>query len=183
MNRTLLLIAPLLLVAGCGDKPKGESAETSAEPSAAPTPEAHDIKLSAGKWQASSELVSMDIEGLPPELAKANIGQKTNFESCVTQAQADKPASDFFTNAKNTACQPQSYSMAGGKLNAVMTCEDKNTPGKMTLTIDGLYTPTTYDITSTMETTGGPAGGNMKVTAKTQGKRVGDCDAAPAKAG
>jgi hypothetical protein len=153
MNRTLLLIAPLLLVAGCGDKPKGESAETSAEPSAAPTPEAHDIKLSAGKWQASSELVSMDIEGLPPELAKANIGQKTNFESCVTQAQADKPASDFFTNAKNTACQPQSYS------------------------------PTTYDITSTMETTGGPAGGNMKVTAKTQGKRIGDCDAAPAKAG
>jgi hypothetical protein len=173
MTRALLLM-PLLLLAACGDAPKKDS-ESAGPPAEATAPAA--IKLQPGKWQATSELVSMEVPGMPPELAKANVGQKTTFENCITPEQAEKPASDFFTNAQNTDCKAQDFTMAGGKLAATMTCVDRNTPGEMTMTMDGDYTPISYAATMTMVTSGAPGGGEMKITAKTEGKRIGECDA------
>jgi hypothetical protein len=125
----------------------------------------------------------MEVPGIPPEMAKANLGQKTSFEHCMTPEQAAKPPSDFFTNAdKTTDCKGENFAMVGGKLNATMTCTDKNTPGKMVMTIVGDYQPASYTATMTMVRDGAPNGGEMKITATTSGKRIGDCDAKPAEA-
>jgi hypothetical protein len=174
MTAKLLMLMPLLLLGACGDKPSNSD---SAKQSAAEAPAPAAIKLQAGKWQATSELVSMDVPGMPPELAKANVGQKTTFENCITAEQAEKPASDFFTNAKNNDCKAQNFTMTGGKLDAKLTCVDRTTPGEMTMTMNGDYTPTSYAATMTMVTSGAPGGGEMKIIAKTQGKRIGECDA------
>jgi len=169
-----VILAPFFLLAGCGEKPEG--AEKNGVPAPAPIAAAP-VSFQAGKWQATSELLKMEVPGMPPEIAKANVGQKTSFEHCITPEQAAKPPSDFFTNAKNTNCTTQNFTMVGGKLDATMTCVDRNTPGDMTMTIKGDYHPTSYTATMTMVTAGAPGGGEMKITATTSGKRVGECDA------
>ena len=139
---------------------------------------------SLGEWAPSMDVseskdaftVKMEVPGMPPEIAKANIGQKNSFESCMTPEQAAKPPSDFFTNNNQTTnCTTESFAMAGGKLDATMICEDKNTPGKMRMTIKGDYQPTSYTATMTMVTDGAPNGGEMKITATTTGERIGEC--------
>jgi hypothetical protein len=180
MIRTLALISPLLLLAACDKASDGGDKSAPSIPAPAPLA-AQPVKFMPGKWQATSELMKMEVPGMPPEMAKANLGQKTSFEHCMTPEQAAKPPSDFFTNAdKTTDCKGENFAMVGGKLNATMTCTDKNTPGKMVMTIKGDYQPTSYTATMTMVRDGAPNGGEMKITAATSGKRIGDCDAKPA---
>ena len=177
MNRTLAIAIMLLPLAGCGDKPESGDQTVAAGSGGAPAPiAAEPIAFQPGKWKATSELIKMEVPGMPPEIAKANIGQKNSFESCMTPEQAAKPPSDFFTNNNQTTnCTTESFAMAGGKLDATMVCEDKNTPGKMRMTIKGDYQPTSYTATMTMVTDGAPNGGEMKITATTTGERIGEC--------
>ena len=174
MIRTTAIIIPLILLAGCGDKP--ESAEKGGVTAPAPLA-AKPVTFLPGKWQATSELVKMEVPGMPPEMAKANVGQKTSFEHCITAEQAAKPPSEFFTNAKQTDCTSKSFSMVGGKLAATMVCVDQKTKTNMTMTMQGDYHPDSYTATMTMVTDGMPNGGEMKITATTSGKRIGECDA------
>jgi hypothetical protein len=67
--------------------------------------------------------------------------------------------------------------MTGGKLAATMVCVDQKTKTNMTMTMQGDYHPDSYTAMMTMVTDGMPNGGEMKITATTSGKRVGDCDA------
>lgn len=174
IHRTAIIL-PFIILAGCGQK---QETATKAESGSASSAAAAPITFQPGKWQATSELVSMEVPGMPPQIAKANVGQKTSFESCMTAEQAAKPPSDFFThNDATTRCTTENFAMAGGKLDATMVCEDRKTPGKMTMTLKGDYRPTSYTATMTMVRDGAPAGGNMKITAKTSGKRVGECEA------
>lgn len=179
MNRLPVGISVLLLLAACGDASKeADKTATSAVTPATPLPApAAQVRFLPGKWQATSELVKMEVPGMPPEMAKANVGQKTNFEHCITAEQAAKPPSDFFTNAKQTSCTTKNFAMVGGKLDATMVCVNDKAPGNMTMTIKGDYHPDSYTATMTMVTDGGPNGGEMKITAATSGKRVGECDA------
>ena len=174
MNRLPVGISALLLLAACGDASKdADKTATSAVTPPAPA----QVRFQPGKWQATSELVKMEVPGMPPEMAKANIGQKTSFEHCITAEQAAKPPSEFFTNAKQTDCTSKNFSMVGGKLAATMVCVDQKTKTNMTMTMQGDYHPDSYTATMTMVTDGMPNGGEMKITATTSGKRVGDCDA------
>jgi hypothetical protein len=185
MHRALAIAIMLLPLAGCGDKPESGDQTAGGDSTAAPAPlAAKPITFDPGKWQATSELIKMEVPGMPPELAKANLGQKTTFEHCMTAEQAAKPPSDFFTNNNQTTnCTTEKFAMVGGKLDATMICEDRNTPGKMTMTIKGDYQPASYTATMTMVTDGAPNRGEMKIIAATTGKRVGACDATPPKAG
>lgn len=177
MHRTLAISATLLLLAGCGKAPESVD-KTAAVGVPAPAPVvAAPVRFQPGKWRQTSELVRMEVPGMPPELAKRNVGQKTSFDSCMTPEQAAKPPSKFFTNANDTSCTTKSFAMVGGRLDATMTCLNKHTPGEMTMTIKGDYQPASYTATMTMVTDGAPGGGEMKIIATTSGQRVGDCDA------
>lgn len=166
----------LLLLAACNKAP--EEAEKEAAPAPAANPLAAPMNFQPGKWQATSELVKMDVPGMPPEMARNNLGQKTTFEHCMTPEEASRPSSDFFTkNEGTTDCTTKNFGMAGGKLDAVMACVDKQSQTNMEMTIKGDYRPTEYTATMTMVTGGAPGGGNMTIVANTSGKRIGDCDA------
>ncbi len=175
MNHLPVGISALLLLAACGDASK--DADKMATSAVRPPAPAAQIRFLPGKWQATSELVKMEVPGMPPEIAKANVGQKTTFEHCITAEQAAKPPSDFFTNAKQTNCTTKSFSMVGGKLDATMSCVGEKAKTNMIMTIKGDYQPASYTATMTMVTAGAPDGGEMKITATTSGKRIGECDA------
>ena len=180
MRHTLAIAIMLLPLAGCGDKP--ESADAGAKDGGVAAPVAAPLAAAPtgfqpGKWQATSELVKMEMPGMPPEIAKANVGKKTIFEHCITAEQAAKPPSDFFTDRRNKNCTAKSFTMAGGKIDATLSCTGERSGSDMTMTIKGDYHPTNYTATMTMVGAGMPGGGEMKMTATTTGQRVGECDA------
>lgn len=180
MKRTLIMLTPIILLAGCD---KGvEMKNASVEEVAAATKDAHFIK--AGQWATTSEIVSVDIAGLPTEskemgtaMSKAMVGRKNNFESCVTEDEAKKPAAGLFAGGDKGSCTYDSFSMSGGKLNAVMSCSSPTGPGKMTMAMDGIYGDETYAMNVSMKMAGAPGmqGSGMTIKAKNSGKRTGEC--------
>jgi hypothetical protein len=168
--RTMLLGG--LLLAGCQ-----QASDTSTNKAEMPRTAAAQA-FTPGEWATTSQIIEMDIPGMPEEMRKANVGQVNSFTSCMTPEMARKPDANFFTNnAGTTDCKGKRFDMAGGQLKAAMVCTDRNTPGEMRLTIDGSYTADSYQATSVMQRSDGPGGTVMKVTAKTSARRTGDCKA------
>ena len=180
MRRALLLLAPAILLSACN---KGvEMKNASVEDVAEATKDAHFIK--AGQWSTTSEIVSVNLEGLPAEaqkmgasISKSMIGRKNSFESCVTEAQSKKPATDLFAGGDKGNCAYDKFSMAGGKIDAVMSCTSPNGPGKVTMSMNGDYGDDAYAINVAMKMPGSPGmpGSGMTMTAKNSGKRTGEC--------
>ena len=91
--------------------------------------------------------------------------------TCLTPEMAAKPDGKFFNQANNN-CIYDHFSMSGGKMDATMTCTGHN--GKMTMTMNGTFTPDQYEIhTSSQEQM--PGGQAMSVTMTVNSHRVGDC--------
>jgi hypothetical protein len=53
----------------------------------------------------------------------------------------------------------------------------------MAMTLDGAYTPQTYNVLATMNMQMPSSGQSMKMTMEAKGTRIGECPAAPAKEG
>ncbi|WP_380872992.1 hypothetical protein ACFB49_38830 [Sphingomonas sp. DBB INV C78] len=180
IHRSVMLLS-LLALAACGKS--GDEKAGKAEEVAAPAPKVAEIKLKPGAWDATTEIVSMEIAGLDPAMFKGNVGRKTEFKNCVTPEQAERPPADFFAHpdVKNGNCKSERFAMAGGKLDAEILCQaaqGQGAGGPMRMTMAGNYGPDAYDMTVTMNGEGGPNGGAMKMVVRSSGKHVGDtCEA------
>ena len=178
LARQIALVS-LLLLASCGkgtDTGQG-AADSSSKAADSPAKVAETIKIKPGAWDATTELVSMEIEGVDSAAFKDSLGRKTAFKNCVTPEQAARPASDFFAHPdlKNGKCKSESFDMTGGKLAAVIVCEPgQGQAGPMRMELSGNYGPDAYDMTVTMNGKGGPNGGAMKMVAHSSGKHVAD---------
>lgn len=180
MKRALILLAPAVLLAGCD---KGvELKNASVEDVAKATKDAHFIK--AGQWSTTSEIVSVDLEGLPEEskkmgeaMSKTMVGRKNSFASCVTEEEARKPAAGLFAGGNKGSCTYDSFSMSGLKLNAVMRCKGPDGNGAMTMTMEGDYSDEAYNVNVEMKMSGAPGmmGAGMTMKARNSGKRTGEC--------
>lgn len=177
MIRAALMLTPFVLLAACGETKQDDA--KGKQPSADASAPDKGIKLQPGKWQASSELIAMEIPGVPAEVVQQNIGQTNSFENCITAEQAAKPGSDFFAHPDNKSaqCESSGVSMVGGVVNGTVKCAGgPGSPGPATMTIAGKYQPASYDITVTMQTVSGKQGEPpIRITARTIGKRVGEC--------
>lgn len=180
MKRAMIVLAPAVLLAGCN---KGvELKNASVEDVAEATKDAHFI--TPGQWSTTSEIVSVDLEGLPAEaqkmgasISQSMIGRKNSFESCVTEAESKKPAADLFAGGGKGSCTYDKFVMAGGKIDAAMTCTSPNGPGKVTMSMNGDYGDDAYTINVAMKMPGSPGmpGSGMTMKAKNSGKRTGEC--------
>jgi Protein of unknown function (DUF3617) len=104
------------------------------------------------------------------EAMQKGLARKTTFASCLTQAQADKPQAGFFQN-KDSHCQFDNFSMADGKIDATMTCNENGASRKMTMS--GTYTPESYKIH--MDMNGTDRGQPMTMSMSSEASRVGEC--------
>lgn len=169
-----IALVSLILLTGCG---KGTDTKQAAADGPAKAASAETMKIKPGAWDATTELVSMEIEGMDPAAFKSTLGRKTEFKNCVTPEQAARPASDFFAHPdlKNGNCKSESFDMVAGKLTAVIVCQPgKGQAGPMRMELSGNYAPDTYDMTVTMNGKGGPNGSAMKMVAHSSGKHVAD---------
>lgn len=180
MKHAMILLAPALVLAGCNKKVEMKNA--SVADVVAATKDAHFIN--PGQWATTSEIVSVDMAGLPPEaskmgaaMAKTMAGRKTTFESCVSEEDAKRPAAGLFAGGDKGHCSYDHFTMAGGKLSAVTTCTPPSGAGKMTMSMDGTYTGDAYTMNVEMKMAGTPGmmGSGMVMKAKNSGKRTGEC--------
>lgn len=128
--------------------------------------------ISPGHWDGKVTITNLDMPGMdkmPPEMAKAmkdKMMKGQEFASCVTEADVKSPKAGMFGGDKS--CRYDHFTMAGGTIDAKMTCEAAGQ--KRDMTIRGNYSPDSYhtEVTST----GGQAG-TMAMTI--DAKRAGAC--------
>ena len=179
MKNLLVSVAVLSLIGGCSDKGADQdgdgkiTAEEVAE-------EMNRVRLEPGEWENTVEIVDVKVEGLPegvPATAMDGMkGKVTTSKSCITEQQAENPGAEFFAAQKETNCDVKKFDMSGGAVSSEMSCTNMGgAPGNMTMAMDGQYGPSSYDMTMNMK--GGASGMKMNISAKSSGKRIGDCPA------
>jgi hypothetical protein len=166
--------AVLIALAACGSSAgKGDAGSARAGKSAAAAAAAAEtVHFTPGEWESTVEMTGMNIPNLPPQYARMNRGMTSVHKSCMSPRDAARPRGDFFAGRAGGQCHYSDYSLAGGKLHAVMTCAGAGNTSTIVRT-DGQYDAASFDVRSSVETKGGAAASTMQmhVTAR----RVGDC--------
>ncbi len=173
------LIALALPLAACNKAPSvsatnATQAEVQAKVAAATGGEGVSIK--PGRWEGAMTMREIDMPGLPAaarEQMKAQMARTTRFVSCVTP-EAVKQQKAFFTGGDSKSCKYDHFNMAGGKIEAALSC-DRGPGGKMAMTMSGAYAHDSYNMDMTSKAEGeGPAGA-MSMKMSVVAKRVGAC--------
>jgi len=141
-----------------------------------------DLAISPGEWENTVEFVDIkfDESQLPAEargmigpILEAMRGQKTTTKSCVTEEEAKEPAAEMFSGSDAADCEYSKFAFAGGSIDMAMTCTDPNS-GTAKITNTGTYDETSYTMEMDISMEGSEMGA-MNISAKSAGKRVGDC--------
>ena len=129
---------------------------------------AQSATVQPGQWEMISVTKSVEMPNAPPQVAKMMAGRTTTVRRCITPREAADGGREMM-KAK-PSCTFGRYIMAGGKIDAEMTCSQAG--GTMTAVTTGTYTPTTMSSMTRMSIKG-PA--PMTITTSMSGKRVGGC--------
>lgn len=169
----LIALSAALALAGCGSE-KSVTAKNESVSDVAKKVSDAGLKFNPGRWDSTMKFVNMEMEGMPPE-AKAMmskiLGKDRTFASCLTKEEAEKPDGKFFGQA-DKRCKYDSFTMGGGKIDAKMTCNAEQ--GTQTMTMQGSYTPDTYDMTMSISGAG-PEGKAMSMEMQISAKHNGAC--------
>ena len=183
MTRAIILL-PLLMLAACDSGPSVTATNASIDEVAQKVEAArlNETFFRAGKWTVKASIDDIQVPGMPAGLAaqmKERGRAMPGATSCITDADARKPAADFFTG--NKSCKYDHFTMGNGKIDARMRCGIAG--GTQLTTMTGSYGPESYRMamTTAMENPSqssahGMEGMTMKLSV--EGKRIGACDAA-----
>ena len=174
-----LPLAGLLVLAGCNSEPEVDVQDASAEEVAREIADSggSEAFVSPGQWQSTVTLQEMTVPGMPPEAARqmqAAMNRTEVTESCLTPEEAQRPKEDFFAGAQK-GCTYKRFTMAGGKIDAEMTCQEGG--ASMTMALDGTYSADSYKATMTMNGSNPTGGPGMTMRLAVDAKRIGECKA------
>ena len=160
-----------------GENESASSAATTdggSSPSASPS--ASGVSLQPGEWEMKTEVVNVNVEGLPEGIAngmKAQAGGTSR--SCMTAEDAKGPKPDMFSKNNPANCKSESFSWADGRIGGKTTCAGEGGRGKMVMTMDGRYSAQSIDMTMRSETD--MMGKAMRLDMRISGRRIGECTA------
>ena len=172
MNK--LLLVGLIAALGACDRATVDERNASAEVVAKAVNAARaDMQFEPGRWESNVTFVSMEAPGMPPEVSQAmqcSLGKEHSYATCLSKAEAEKPAADFFAkDAKD--CTYDHFKLGGGKIDAKMRC---GADGRsVVMTMNGAYDSDSYDMMMETAVDGGGTPVTMKM--KVASNRVGDC--------
>lgn len=179
--RILILSTACLALVACGDSGSvdadGDGTITGEEVAAAASGM---DKPEPGRWEVTSEVVELDIPGMPPEMkdmAKgmfANMFASTNY--CLTPEQADQDPASVWKETQGD-CTWERFDMNGNDVDAKAVCTDPQ-GGTATMTMTGTHSATAYDAENEMVMETPEGQGLVKV--RVSGRHVGECDGSEA---
>lgn len=168
--RHSLIGAGLMLLAACsGSEEKSAAGNDSAAAGEKRAPPVSSVTLRPGEWELTTEVVEMNIPGLPAGVMPKEAMQKTTLKTCLKPEQTGKPDASFFSGQKNPNCTYEGFEMTAGTVKGTISCPSAQGTQKMTLT--GQYQPESYDMRMDMESE------RMTMKMHTAGKRLGECPA------
>lgn len=131
--------------------------------------------IEPGNWEATSQATDVQLPGeMPPQVADmirdAMSNRSFSSTSCITQDDIDNAPEDMFRESGGD-CRYSEFDMDGGTMHGVAQCNTDQ--GTMTMTMDGTYTDSSYDMTMTMN--GDVGMGPMSMTYAVTGRRLGAC--------
>lgn len=181
MRHAVVLITCFAALAACNKGPDvnvknasvGEVAEKVREAAAGQT------LVEPGRWESKVTVLDVEAPGLPPQFAqqmKQTVGkvQGGTVTTCLTEADIKKPREDFFAG-RSKNCRYDHFTMSGGTIDAKMSCATGDSGGTMNMTVNGTYSPDSYEATMAMDTAGGGRMSGMKMKSHTESHRVGEC--------
>lgn len=178
MRHCVVLIACAMPIAACNNSPEvhEENASVGEVQRELAKAGGTDRFVRPGLWESKVTIEEMTMPGMPAEMASQMKGITNRVDldkSCLTPEQAKRPKEDFFAG-DNKNCRYDHFTMAGGKIDAVMKCTHESTT--QTMSMKGAYTPDTYNMQMSMKAEGGegPANG-MTMKMRVDAKRVGEC--------
>jgi hypothetical protein len=176
MKTQLILGAAVLALAACGN-PGGKDGGN-ASSGAAGGGSGAGVSLQPGEWEMKTEVVNVNIEGLPPGMAEGMKKQASNTNrTCMTPEEAKGPKGDMFAGGKNN-CKSEGFSWAGGRIQGKTTCTGEGGTGTTVMEMSGQYSPQSIDMTMKSQTDLGVGGKKMSMEMRVSGRRVGECSAA-----
>jgi hypothetical protein len=185
MRLPLITAAILLPLAACNKAP--EVTATNATPAEVQEKLAAagggDVMVQPGRWEGKMTIQEMDMPNLPPEAkaqmkAQAQAGGAKTFISCVTPEDVKSQKAFFTAEEDDKSCKYDRFSMAGGKVEAVMNCDRGGS--KMHMEMNGTYSPDHYVMTVSNKVEGGNAPmGAMSMKMQIEAKRAGVCKGTP----
>jgi len=178
-NYVIVGLAGALLAACSGSADKDGDGKISEEEMAA---EAENVQLKAGEWEKTVEFVDVEISNIPEDDPKQMLkgmlesmkGEKVTTKECISEEEAKKPAADFFSGDQKDECDVTEFAMRGGTISSKMACKDPK-GAVMNMTMSGDYAEDNYDME--MEMSGKEQDIDLKITARSSGKYIGDCPA------
>ena len=175
MRRSIAMVSALLL-ASCGGQSATENQQagaaegTSEAPAAAAAAGGGDVTIQPGMWESTVEVLSMNVPNLPQGVTLPKQAAVTS-RACLTAAQVGAAGPNFFSGNKDANCTSENFSMAGGRLQGTVQCNISGTQTRATM--DGRFTPTSYEVTQHVETT--VSGMATQQEVRVTSRRVGDC--------
>lgn len=161
------ILTPLLLLAACSE---------GGEPAAKPA-EARATELRAGEWEMAREVTVVTPRDDGPPAIQAAEGDKIVRRSCVAPGDVKKPQGDLFA-PEGSECTSRDLYMSNGRLNATLACSRPGLSGNIATIVNGTFEADKIEATATTETSL-LSEGDVKITEKLTGRRVGECAAEP----
>src|SRR5215213_11666263 len=180
MRHAVLLAGCAALVAACNKAPEINEKNASIEQVADKVRDSGaELFFNPGKWQTKVTVVEMNIPGMPAsmqgQIKQGSAGQQSTVgESCLTPEEAKRPGGKFVSGNESKNCRYERFTMAGGKIDAVMRCEGGDRSTSMVMTVVGTYTPNSSMARVEMQVSGG-SHGSMAIKAVAENRRIGEC--------
>ena len=171
----VLALVLAVSLAACKQE-KAVTAENESAESVAKKVAAANIKPLPGRWESTVKLEKMEMEGMPPQAKAAmesQLGKTQTFATCLTPEQVNQPDGGFFQGASAKDCKYDHFTMAGGAVDAKMTCAAGGRTA--TMEMSGSYGESNYDIRINSQSEVQP-GMPMTMAMAITSRRTGDCN-------
>lgn len=178
MRRAIAAIG-MLALAACGGQSGNEqaaksgnaAAESGGTAAAGAGAGAAAASLQAGQWEITTAVLSMEVPNMPAGMSPPT-PPPTTVRTCLTPDQARAPNGGFLTGSgEGSGCTAQNMSMTGGRIQGTVQCSQQGS--QMHSTMEGQFSPTSFEINQQVETAA--QGMTMNMRSRTTGRRVGDC--------
>ena len=175
--RSCTLWAATALLAGCGsqsaNQPAVNASGSGGATAAAPAGGSGTISIQPGAWEVTVQTRMAAAAGLPPGVHLPQIPPST-VRTCVTPEQVARTNGSFLSGSSHRPgvdCDYSRVTVAGGRIQGTSSCTGSGM--QATVTMDGSFTPTSYDVDQQMQAS--MRGRSTSSTTHLSGRRVGDC--------